>query len=518
MIMMAVTFSVFALGTSDAETEDSALPEYRDTIRFASGSDQNYMDGQMNNTNDVYLRAVYSQLVRRALDGSIEGDLAESWSVGEDGVTWTFNLRHGVKFHNGKELTSADVVASYRRLLDNPAVRYSSLACGYISDVYAVDDYTVCLVTPTQIASLLANLTHRSNLILDADYIEKYGMDLGLTAESVNGTGPYRLVSWDRDQEMVLEAFPDYFRGEVPTKNVDILIVSDANARLVALETGEVDVTVVNTSEIPRLKETLGVEVKTYEGIAAHGLQFNCANEYMKSPLVRQAVVYAIDKQLIADTLYSDIGEKACTAPVNPNVWGYYDFGVIPQDVEKAKALLAEAGYPDGFDISIMLEPGYNKSTETCEMVVAMLAEVGINATIETVDMATFSGAMGNRTYPGENFPWAMFIMGFGAGTADCDEGLRRIWSTSPDGNNNNNYGWYSNAEVDRLLDEAMSELDEEKRADLYRQAQQILYIDDPAAVFTNDRYNIWTMSDKVEGFDVNVNNVIFWDNLRVKN
>ena len=518
MIMMAVTFSVFALGTSDAETEDSALPEYRDTIRFASGSDQNYMDGQMNNTNDVYLRAVYSQLVRRALDGSIEGDLAESWSVGEDGVTWTFNLRHGVKFHNGKELTSADVVASYRRLLDNPAVRYSSLAKGYISDVYAVDDYTVCLVTPTQIASLLANLTHRSNLILDADYIEKYGMDLGLTAESVNGTGPYRLVSWDRDQEMVLEAFPDYFRGEVPTKNVDILIVSDANARLVALETGEVDVTVVNTSEIPRLKETPGVEVKTYEGIGAHGLQFNCANEYMKSLLVRQAVVYAIDKQLIADTLYSDIGEKACTAPVNPNVWGYYDFGVIPQDVEKAKALLAEAGYPDGFDISIMLQPGYNKSTETCEMVVAMLAEVGINATIETVDMATFSGAMGNRTYPGENFPWAMFIMGFGAGTADCDEGLRRIWSTSPDGNNNNNYGWYSNAEVDRLLDEAMSELDEEKRADLYRQAQQILYIDDPAAVFTNDRYNIWTMSDKVEGFDVNVNNVIFWDNLRVKN
>ena len=412
----------------------------------------------------------------------------------------------------------SDVVASYRRLLDNPAVRYSSLAKGYISDVYAVDDYTVCLVTPTQIASLLANLTHRSNLILDADYIEKYGMDLGLTAESVNGTGPYRLVSWDRDQEMVLEAFPDYFRGEVPTKNVDILIVSDANARLVALETGEVDVTVVNTSEIPRLKETPGVEVKTYEGIGAHGLQFNCANEYMKSPLVRQAVVYAIDKQLIADTLYADIGEKACTAPVNPNVWGYYDFGVIPQDVEKAKALLAEAGYPDGFDISIMLQPGYNKSTETCEMVVAMLAEVGINATIETVDMATFSGAMGNRTYPGENFPWAMFIMGFGAGTADCDEGLRRIWSTSPDGNNNNNYGWYSNAEVDRLLDEAMSELDEEKRADLYRQAQQILYIDDPAAVFTNDRYNIWTMSDKVEGFDVNVNNVIFWDNLRVKN
>ena len=516
LLVMSLALSAsFALGSSESSSDTDS--PYKDTIKIATASDQNYMDGQMNNSNDVYLRAVYSQLVRRALDGSIEGDLAESWSVADDGVTWTFNLRHGVKFHNGKELTSKDVVASYQRLLSDPAIRYNSLAKGYIADVYAVDDYTVNIVTPGPVASLLANLTHRSNLILDADYIEKYGMELGLTAESVNGTGPYRLASWDRDQEMVLESFPDYFRGEVPTKYIDILIVPDANARDIALETGEVDIATVNTSEIPRLKETPGIQVKTYEGIGAHGLQFNCANEYLSSPLVRQAIVYAVDKQLIVDTLYSDIGEPAATAPVNPNVWGYYDFGVIPQDIEKSKALLAEAGYPDGFDISIMVYPNYNKATETCEMIVAMLAEVGINATIEVVDNATFNAAMGNRTYPGENFPWAMFFMGFGAGTADCDEGLRRIWTTSPDGNNNNNYGWYSNAEVDRLLAEAMSEMDETKRAELYKEAEQIIYIDDPAAIFTNDRYNIWTMSDKVEGFDVNINNVIFWDNLRCR-
>ena len=324
---------VFAGGSEEENT--APLPEFKDTITIATGADQNYMDGQMNNTNDVYLRAVYSQLVRRGLDGNIEGDLAESWSVGEDGVTWTFNLRHGVKFHNGKELTSADVVASYRRLLDNTAIRYSSLVSGYIKDVYAVDDYTVCLVTTEQIASLLANLTHRSNLILDADYIEKYGMELGLTAESVNGTGPYRLAYWDRDQEMVLESFEGYYRGEVPTKKIDILIVSDANARLVALETGQVDIATVNSSEIPRLQQTPGIQVKMYEGIGSHGLQFNCANEYTKDTRVRQAISYAIDRQLIVDTLYASIGEKACTSPVNPNVWGYNDFGVIQQDQEK---------------------------------------------------------------------------------------------------------------------------------------------------------------------------------------
>ncbi len=517
LLAAIAAISAFAGGGKE-EVGSAPLPEFKDTITIATGSDQNYMDGHMNVTNDVYLRAVYSQLVRRGLDGSIEGDLAESWSVGEDGVTWTFNLRHGVKFHNGKELTSADVVASYRRLLDNPSIRYSTLVRGYIKDVYAVDDYTVCLVTTEQIASLLANLTHRSNLILDADYIEKYGMELGLTAESVNGTGPYRLALWDKDQEMVFEAFEDYFRGEVPTKKIDILIVSDANARLIALETGQVDISTVNSSEIPRLQQTPGIQVKMYESIGSQGLQFNCANEYTKDPRVRQAISYAIDRQLIIDTLYSDIGEKVCTSPVNPNVWGYNDFGVIQQDQEKARALLAEAGYPDGFEISIMLYPNYNKSTETCEMIVAMLAEVGIRATIEVVDNAGFNASMGSRTYPGENFPWAMFFMGFGAGTADCDEGLRRIWTTSPDGNNNNNYGWYSNAEVDRLLEEAKAELDEEKRLDLYRQAEQILFIDDPAAIFTNDRYSIWTMSDKVEGFEVNVNNAIFWDNLRCRN
>ena len=185
---------------SGGTSGDAAGVTYKDTITIAAANDQNYMDGQMNNSNDVYLRAVYSQLVRRTPDNELVGDLAESWEVSDDGCTWTFHLRQGVKFHSGKELTAADVKASYDRLLDeeNP-VRYSSLVAGYISECNVVDDYTVQLVTPTPIAPFLANLTHRSNLILNADYIEQYGTELGLTAESVDGTGPYKLASWDRD-------------------------------------------------------------------------------------------------------------------------------------------------------------------------------------------------------------------------------------------------------------------------------------------------------------------------------
>lgn len=325
----------------------------------------------------------------------------------------------------------------------------------------------------------------------------------------------YKLASWDRDNEMVLERFDDYFGGVMPTKTIDILIVSDANARQVALETGEIDMTSVSTSQVPTLQNSEGVKIWAFDSIGAHGLQFNCANEYLKDTRLRQAVSYAIDRQAIIDALYSDVGEQAATAPVNPLVWGYYDFGVIQQDQEKAKELMAEAGYPDGFSFSIMVYTGYNKSLETCEMIVSDLAEVGITATIETVDNATFNSSMGSRSYPGENFPWGMFFMGYGAGTADCDEGLRRIWTTSPDGNNNNNYGWYSNAEVDELLAKAAVEMDEDTRLDLYKQAEQILYIDDPAAVWTNDRKTIWASTDKVEGLKLNVNSVIFWDELR---
>ena len=514
----STTAATTAASSGSAETTAAGASdtEYKDTITIATGTDQNYMDGQMNNTNDVYLRAVYSQLVRRNADNEMVGDLAESWEVSDDGCTWTFHLKHGVKFHSGKELTAKDVKASYDRLLDtdNP-VRYTSLATGYISACNMVDDYTVELVTPSPIAPMLANLAHRSNLILNADYIEQYGAELGLTAESVDGTGPYKLASWNKDNEMVLERFDDYFGGVMPTKTIDILIVSDANARQVALETGEVDMTSVSTSQVPTLKETAGIKIWAFDSIGAHGLQFNCANEYLKDTRLRQAVSYAIDRQAIIDALYSDVGEQAATAPVNSLVWGYHDFGVIQQDQEKAKKLMAEAGYPDGFSFSIMVNTGYNKSLETCEMIVSDLAKVGITATIETVDNATMNSAMGNRSYPGEDFPWGMFFMGYGAGTADCDEGLRRIWTTSPDGNNNNNYGWYSNAEVDELLAKAAVEMDEDTRLDLYKQAEQILYIDDPAAVWTNDRKTIWASTDKVEGLKLNVNSVIFWDELR---
>lgn len=495
--------------------------KYKDTIIFATATEQNYMDGQMNNANDMVLRTVYSSLVMRDSENNIVGDLADHWETSEDGLVWTFYLRQDVKWHNGKQFTSADVKASYDRLLnaENP-VRYTS-TMSIITGCNVVDDYTIELTTADPCPMMLATLCHRANLILDADYIEKYGTELGLTAESCNGTGPYVLKQWDMGEQMVFEAFPDYFKGEAPTKNLIIQVMPEASSRAVALETHEVDMAEgCSTQDVLRFMEEgadMGIVVNFYSYQGLHGFQFNCAHPIIKDTKIRQAISYAIDREAMIDALYAPIGEYCATAPLSEVVWGYYNFGVIKQDLEKSKQLLAEAGYPDGFEFSIQVYEGYNNALASAEMIVADLAKVGITATIEVVDNAAFKAARANRTYPGEDFPWGMFIMGFGPGTLDADEGLRRIWETSYNGDNNNNYGWYSNSKVDELLNKAKVEMDEETRKELYKEAMQIIYIDDPAAVFTNQRKIIFCMSDKVEGFQVDMRKAVNYTTLKCR-
>ena len=161
-----------------------------------------------------------------------------------------------------------------------------------------------------------------------------------------------------------------------------------------------------------------------------------------------------------------------------------------------------------------MTNPGYNKAVEMAETVKQNLAEVGINVTIETVDTATFNAALNGIT-PDE-MPWDMFVMGFG-GSLDADSCLRRVMLTSEDGLNTNNYGWYSNARVDELLVAAVTELDQDKRREMYDEIQQLVYLDDPFAVYMNLRSSLYVMSDKVENFNINAVQVVEFEKIKVR-
>lgn len=525
LVLILVMIATMVIGCkktpSDTNGGDSLVGEeqpndgYKDTIIMAVTSDQDIMDGQENVTNDKILRAVYSSLVRRGMDSSIEGDIAKDWAVDETGTIWTFDLRDDVSFHNGKKLTSADVKASYDRMLDpENATRYAS-SMKHIIETEAPDEYTFVIKTETPYGPMLASLCARQNLILDADYIKEHGKDIGIKVETINGTGPYKMTKWAKDEEMVFEAHDEYFRGPAKTKNLIIQIVPEANSRAIAVETGQVDITDgLTPDDFTRLKSVEGIKVENRDSNGQHLFWFNHSHPIIKDVRVRQAISYAIDRELIVKALYSALGEKPSTNVVHPKTFGYNDLGVIQQDLEKARQLMKDAGYEEGFEFTIMTGSMYNRGVEMTEIIADQLKEINITAKLDVVESATFKELIGGVTP--DKFPYGMFIMGAGPSSVDT-EGLVRLYVTNPDGTNKNNYGWYSNSEVDRILPMGGVETDPEKRVEIYKQAQQILYIDDPVGVWMNDRNIVAAMSEKVEGFEVEVKGAIFWELLSVK-
>ncbi len=508
--------STAASGSTVASGSESG--DYKDTLLVATYGDQDTLDPQVNVTNDKVLRLMYDGLLRYNENDEIEGALAESWEHSDDYTTYTFYLRKGVKFANGKELTSADVVATFDRLMnpDHP-LRYSEKV-EFLSKVEAVDDYTIQMSLSYPYGIVEDVLSGQSCFIMDKDYIDKYGYDLGIDPETINGTGPYKITSWDADEQMTFEANENWWGGVPGCTKMVYKVIPEANSRAMALETGEVDLLDrPSVSDYARLCELDGMVGVSQPGYGLQGFQFNCSdNSVCKDTLVRQAISYAIDRETIVTSLYGTIGETATHAPVTPNVFGYYDFGVVPYDVEKSKELLAQAGYPNGFDLSLMTYAGYNKGVELAEAVKQYLDAVGVNTTIETVDGATFSASLNGLTP--DDFKWDMFIMGFGAiGGVEADAALRRICVTSSDGLNTNNYGWYSNSRVDELLTGAVVEMDKEKRKEMYHEAEQIIYLDDPFAVYMNLRSSLYAMTDKVENFNINTAQAVEFEKIKVR-
>lgn len=494
--------------------------KYKDTLIVAGYGDSDTLDPQKNVTHEKVMRELYEGLLEIDPDtGDFVGALAETWEHSDDYMTWTFHLRKGVKFaSSGKEMTSADVVATFDRLLDkeNPGRYYQNVE--FLDTVTAPDDYTVQMTLGHAYGPVEDTLTQACTYIMNKDYLEKYGDDIGFDPETIDGTGPYKLVSWSVDEEADMVANENWWRGEVGTKNLIYKIIPEASSRAMAIETGEVDIMDrPGVDDVARLEQTDGLVVFNKPGYGIHGFQYNCSEGHVTADTkVRQAIMYAIDKETICQALYGSIGETATHGPLAPQYFGYVDLGVQPYDVEKAKALLAEAGYPDGFDLSVMTYNGYNKGVELAETIKEYLSKVGINVTIDSVDGATFNASLNGIT-PAE-MKWDMFIMGYGGlGGLDCDGCLRRVFVTSSDGLNTNNYGWYSNARADELLNGAVTEMDPEVRKQMYEEAEKIIYLEDPVAVYFNLRSSIFVMTDKVEGFSMTATQRVEFEKIRVR-
>lgn len=508
-----------ASASGDAAQGEAADSEYKDTLVFAMNTDVQSMDPQIQNdtTSEQVVKMLYNTLLKFEDDGTVVGDLAESWSVSEDKLTWTFNLKQGVKFHNGKELTSADVKATFDRALNAEAggLRTTEIIKMFTA-VEAPDPYTVTITTDAPYGPMESLMCNMSLGIMDADYIEQYGLDLGTSAEGENGTGPFKVVSWERDQEIVVERFDEYFDTPAKLQTVVYTIIPEAASRVIALETGEVDVIDKPTDEdLARLEaDTENFTVLRKPTISQRLFRFGCNDPIISNTKVRQAIVYAIDRQAIIDALFTGSGYPS-TAPLAPVTFGYSDLGEIEQDLELAKSLLAEAGYPDGFDTKIVTTERYQNGIELAEIISQQLAEIGINAEIEVWEWSALSASWNGIT--ADEFDQPIFIMGAGPSMRDADGGLRGLYTTSETGLNDRNYGFYSNAEVDALIEQGMQETDQQKRVEIYKEAMEILYREDPVAFWLFDMYGLAITSSKVEGVTLSPISTITFENATVK-
>ena len=426
------------------------------------------------------------------------GILAESFQF--QGNKWVFKLRNGIKFHNGAPLTSKDVVFSVEKMRDTKGGSLQAPNFKDVVEIQTPDDLTAVFVTKQPLAIFLDRIENR--FILSHVAGEKFGDKL---YDNPIGTGPYKFVSYQRGGNMVFTRNDEYWGGKPAIKEVIFRKVTEDAARLAALESGQADfINNVPIDEVPRLRKHPRVMIDQIEGLRMFFLAFNVAHKPWDNKLVRQAANYCVDARAIVKNIFDGVGYP-CNGPVGSNVVGSDPkLKRYPYDPQKAKALLAQAGFPNGCDIQLYYSAGrYPKDREVCQVVAAQMVKGGFRVELISQEWALFWGKQGVN---GGGLPF--YYIGRGSLT-DADTLYDQYFRTGTTKRTN-----YSNPELDKIIAEQQLTPDPKKRVPLLQKAGKILM--DEAAfiplynladIYGVARNLIWKMrpDEKVLAWDMKI-------------
>ena len=455
-----------------------------ETFRWAGQTDPNTMDPHAGNSAPVlgFLNNVYEGLVRRGRDMAIEPSLATAWEPIGDGDGWRFHLREGVTFHDGAAFTAEDVVFSYERASSETADTASWFSS--VTDVVAVDDYTVEILTdaPNPIfPDSIANWMMMDSGWAAANDAERPAPSQGNYATlNANGTGPYMLAEREPALRTVLEVNDNWWGDDIGnvTRGVFTPIENSATG-VAALLSGEVDmINPVPVQDGDRIDAADGVDL--IRGTEARVIMFGFnqdrdtlyeseADNPFTDPRVRQAVAHAINVPAILETTMRGAAEPASQL-VSPAMSGYTDGIDRPEhDPERARELLAEAGYPDGFDFLLKCpNDRYINDESVCQAAVSMLAQVGLDAQLDAVPVRNYWPQLREDSYD-------MYLLGWSPGTFDAEHPFRFLVHTPQDNIGTWNFGGYSNPRVDELIPQVQSEIDPETRQSMLDEIARIV-------------------------------------------
>lgn len=488
LVLLFIGSFAFA-GGSQEKSSAATSGGFKDTVIFAQGADVTSFDPQIGKetpavavTNNIYDTLVDVDPV----SGEIVPQIATSWEQLDD-LTYRFKIRTGLKFHNGEDLKADDVKFSLERAINSASVSY---LVDFIDSVTIEDDYTVVIKTKAPYAPALRNLAVPYAAIVPKDYVEA-NPDILKTAPV--GSGPYKFVSWSQNDNVKLEAFDDYYAGAPKTKYVEMKVIPEAAQRTIALETGEIDIAYdLTTSDANRVKNEKGLELLEVPSLSCFYISFNTKKAPFDNKLVRQAINYAIDRELLVETVNGGSGEPA-NALIAPAVFGYYNPGEFEYNPEKAKELLKEAGYPNGFTCTLWVNNNQSR-VEMCQAIQAMLMDIGITCKVEVLEF----GAFISRTTAGEH---DMGYFGWVTSTKDADYTYYSLEHSSQQGAAGNR-SFTADPTIDSLVEKGRTSADTSVRLEAYKELA--IYLKD----FMNNAPIIYTtinagINSKVQGFEL---------------
>lgn len=472
--------SVFADGAALAQT-----------ITIGMGADAVNLDPHTTNDqpSSRVRRQIFETLIVQGEDLNLYPGLATSWEQ-LDELTYEFTLRQGVTFHNGETFNANDVKYTYERLLDPATAADGAFLLETIANVEVIDDYKVRITTSEPFGPLLSHLAHPVAAIQNQKAIEAAGEDYGLT--SAVGTGPFVFVDWVSQSHLTLERYDNYWGESAKSERLVFRAIPEGTVRAIELETGGVDIAYdLEPIDRMRLEFDPNINLSRDASLSTSYIGFNVNKPPFDNKLVRQAINYAVDVEVLVDVIYEGQATQAF-GPVSAMAFGYNpELTGYEYDPAKARELLAQAGYANGFKTSIWTNDNPLRM-QIAEVVQQNLAEVGIDADVEIVEWGAYLENTGAGLHD-------MFILGWVTVTADADYGLYALFHSSQFGSAGNRT-FYGNDRVDELLDLARATSDPDTRLGAYYEIQDII-VDEAPWVFLFFPEDVHGARSNVQGF-----------------
>ncbi len=439
------------------------------------------------------LENVYDTLVQPGADLQMEPALAESWTISTDNLTWTFKMREGVKWHNGRDFVAEDVAYSFNRILDPDVGAANAWRFGSVESVTAVDDMTLEIKLNRPTPNLLVSIGGFKGMSI----IPKEIVDDGTIDTFPIGTGPFKFVSFSPGDGVVLERNDDYWREGLPyLDGVQFVAIPDPTVKLTNLQTGEVHwFDSVPPEQIESLESDSGVVVDRASGGDYHYFALNQNREPFDDVNVRRAIAMAIDRDEI--TLAAQFGAATANQAAIPqgNFWYEAIAPFATSDTAQAQQLLADAGVED-LTIEFLVTSDFPETVTQAQVISAQLADIGVTVEIRDVDFTTWLADEAEGNFDAFMLSWI--------GNIDPDD----FYYAQHHSTGGFNFQGYANPEVDSLLDAARVETDQGARKALYDQAAALI-INDASYIYLYNPDNISAWLPDVTGYAVRGDNAV---------